>query len=96
MKRRKFLKTSGLQLGAALFAAESLSWLPENSLAYASHINPLHKSFQKPVTAITIGAGNRGNTYGRYALSEPEKLNIVGVAEPDIIRNEQYAVGHLK
>lgn len=36
----------------------------------------------KQVTAIIIGAGNRGNAYAAYAAEFPDKLKIVGVAEP--------------
>ncbi|XP_041479368.1 putative oxidoreductase YteT [Lytechinus variegatus] len=36
----------------------------------------------KLVTAIVIGAGNRGQTYAGYALEFPDKLKIVGVADP--------------
>jgi len=49
---------------------------------------------EKPVTAITLGAGARGNTYGNYAIRFPDQLNIVGVAEPIVIRNERYAKKH--
>ncbi|HNP52958.1 MAG TPA: Gfo/Idh/MocA family oxidoreductase [Ferruginibacter sp.] len=48
----------------------------------------------KPITAITLGAGNRGNVYGDYALKYPEQLDIVGVAEPIAVRNERYAQKH--
>ncbi len=48
----------------------------------------------KAVTAITLGAGNRGNTYGNYASKFPEQLNIVGVAEPISIRNKKYCEQH--
>ena len=48
----------------------------------------------RPVTAITLGAGSRGNTYGEYALAFPEELDIVGVAEPIPIRNERYTKKH--
>jgi hypothetical protein len=56
--------------------------------------NPLYKRLSKPVTAITIGAGARGNVYGDYAIEYPEQLNIVGVAEPNALRNERYAIKH--
>ncbi len=49
---------------------------------------------KKPVTAITLGAGNRGNVYGDYAAAYPAELDIVGVAEPIPIRNERYAQKH--
>jgi len=48
----------------------------------------------KPITAITCGAGNRGNVYGNYAVEYPEQLNIVGAAEPVPIRMERYAKKH--
>lgn len=47
-----------------------------------------------PVTAITLGAGSRGNVYGNYALEYPAELDIVGVAEPIPIRQERYARRH--
>lgn len=37
---------------------------------------------QKPVTAVIIGAGARGMTYARFAQEHPDRLQIVGVAEP--------------
>jgi hypothetical protein len=49
----------------------------------------------RPVTAITLGAGARGNTYGDYATAYPDRApNIVGVAEPIPIRQERYARKH--
>lgn len=56
--------------------------------------NPLHKPLAKPVTAITLGAGSRGNVYGNYAVQYPDQLDITGVAEPIAIRNERYAKKH--
>jgi predicted dehydrogenase len=37
---------------------------------------------QKPVTAVIVGAGGRGMTYARFAQEHPDRLQIVGVAEP--------------
>ena len=48
----------------------------------------------KPVRAITLGAGARGNVYGDYAVRYPGELDIVGVAEPIPIRNDRYAAKH--
>lgn len=48
----------------------------------------------RTITAITLGAGNRGNVYGDYAVQYPDALNIVGVAEPIPIRRERYAQKH--
>jgi predicted dehydrogenase len=36
----------------------------------------------KQATAVLIGAGDRGAIYAAYALRHPEKLRIVGLAEP--------------
>jgi predicted dehydrogenase len=46
------------------------------------------------VTAITLGAGARGNVYGNYAAAYPQQLDIVGVAEPIPIRQERYSQKH--
>ena len=36
----------------------------------------------KPITAIILGAGNRGSTYASYAKAYPDQLQIVAIAEP--------------
>lgn len=56
--------------------------------------NPLHRKPEKPVTVITLGAGNRGNVYGNFALSYPDEMDVVGVAEPIPVRNERYTEKH--
>lgn len=91
--RRDALRLLGLSAAAtalptALEARNELGQpilLPENNL---------YKKLDKPVTAIVCGAGNRGNVYGGYSLAYPDKLDIVGVAEPIAIRNERYATKH--
>ena len=35
-----------------------------------------------PVSVVVIGAGERGRVYSEYGLSFPEKMRVVGVAEP--------------
>ena len=44
----------------------------------------------KPVTAVIIGAGDRGrNVYGKYALEHPEEMRVTAVAEPDPQRRRE-------
>jgi len=45
----------------------------------------------KPVTAVILGAGNRGNTYASYAKEHPEELQIVAVADPRMDRRNMLA-----
>jgi predicted dehydrogenase len=47
------------------------------------------------VTAVVIGAGNRGRfTFGSYALARPERLRVVAVAEPEPARRQAMAREH--
>jgi predicted dehydrogenase len=48
----------------------------------------------KTVKAILLGAGQRGNAYCEYALSHPDRLQIVGVAEPDPTRRNDFQKKH--
>jgi len=56
---------------------------------------PDQVSIDQPVTAVLIGAGERGmEAYGRYALSRPDLFRFVAVAEPDGSRREIFAQEH--
>ena len=49
----------------------------------------------RAVTAVVIGAGPRGRfAYGGQALAYPERMRVVGVAEPDAARREAMARAH--
>jgi predicted dehydrogenase len=37
---------------------------------------------KKPITAIVVGAGGRGRTYAQFSQEHPDRLRIVGTAEP--------------
>src|SRR5687768_4080193 len=89
--RRDALKA--LSLAAASFPLSSWATNEKGERIILSD-NPLHKRPAKPVTAITLGAGSRGNVYGNYAVQYPEQLDIIGVAEPIALRNERYAKKH--
>ncbi|MBL7726713.1 MAG: Gfo/Idh/MocA family oxidoreductase, partial [Dinghuibacter sp.] len=93
ISRRNLLKILGITAGSAAipFSAPAYNETGEPILLPD---NPLHIPPGKPVTAITCGAGSRGNLYGNYAVKYPEQLDIVGVAEPIPLRNERYAKKH--
>ncbi len=49
----------------------------------------------QPLTAILIGAGNRGyDAYGPYAVQHPDEIRFVAVAEPNDARRERFAAAH--
>jgi predicted dehydrogenase len=85
MNRRDALKTLGtLAAGAALPAGARA--VPAPSLPPGRQGKP-----SRPLTAIVLGAGNRGNVYAGYAAAHPDELRIVGVAEPVAHKNERFA-----
>lgn len=89
--RRDALRALGLSLGTAVFPFDTYA-INEKQERILMPLKP--NILSKPVTAITCGAGNRGNVYGGYAAKFPAELDIVGVAEPIAIRNERYAKLH--
>ena len=94
--RRKALKNLTIGVGGATLLSNPLSGFATtktNSKTIPSTKigNP---NIENPVTAITLGAGNRGNVYGNYGIEFPKELDIIGVAEPISIRKERYAKKH--
>lgn len=94
MNRRNLIKTLSFSLGASIISTETLGRIANNTYSYKIPSNPAHKPFVKAVTAITMGAGNRGNVYGGFAAKFPNELDIIGVAEPIPFRNERYSKIH--
>src|ERR1051325_4461542 len=91
--RRDWLRMMSILTGAS--AVSFSSWARnERGEKIILPDNPLHKPLAKPVTAITCGAGNRGNVYGGFSLQYPDQLDIIGVAEPVPFRNERYSKKH--
>ena len=43
----------------------------------------------KPLTAIIIGAGDRGTIYARYMAQMPDKFRVVGIADPQKARRDK-------
>ncbi len=91
--RREVLKALGISAGGLILNPFDLNADTRIPLSGYDD-NTLFKKPGKPVTAITLGAGARGNTYGNYAIEFPDELDIVGVAEPIPIRNERYVKKH--
>ncbi len=91
--RRELLKFLGVAAGSTALPLSSFAF-NEKGERILLPANPSHKKISKPVTAITCGAGSRGNVYGNYAVKYPDQLDIVGVAEPIPVRNERYAKKH--
>ncbi|MBP6004098.1 MAG: Gfo/Idh/MocA family oxidoreductase [Pyrinomonadaceae bacterium] len=95
LNRRDLLKTLSLTLGAGLvmpasaFSGSDAEFIPESFPNFKADLE-----LDKPITAITLGAGARGNVYGNYAVQYPNNLDIVGVAEPIKLRNERYTKKH--
>ncbi len=93
LSRRDVLKALGISIGSAVLPLSSWATNEHGEKIILPHFsNSLQ--LDKPVTAITCGAGNRGNVYGGFSLQYPDQLDIVGVAEPIAIRNERYAKKH--
>lgn len=89
--RRDALKALGLSAASLPLS----SWARNENAEKIILPDPaLFRPLARPVTAITLGAGNRGNVYGNYAVQYPDQLDIIGVAEPIPIRNERYTKKH--
>ena len=98
MTRREALRTMGLTIGAAALGFDGFTQINDNVFEYGLNLDevfkPIKNPLNRPITAITCGAGNRGNTYGGYAEVFHDQVKIIGVAEPIPIRNERYAKTH--
>ncbi len=40
------------------------------------------------IKVVLVGAGDRANEYSKYALQHPDKMQVVGVVDPNKIRND--------
>ena len=89
--RRHVLKTLVSSLGLPLIPYSSFANDGENELL---HLPIFTEKPEKPVTAIVLGAGNRGTVYGNFAAAYPEQMDFVGVAEPITIRRERFSEKH--
>ncbi len=91
LNRRQLLKAFGLTAGATSFVINTQA---KDKQAVTFLENPEQLILDKPITAIVLGAGNRGNVYGRYAVANPTNVKMIGVAEPIEFRNDRFAKTH--
>jgi predicted dehydrogenase len=89
--RREVIKAMVFSLGGGILSSHK--WKGEYEEKEILLPDPINK-LQKAVTAITLGAGARGNVYGDYGVKYPDRLQIVGVAEPNTERNIRYSQKH--
>jgi predicted dehydrogenase len=47
-----------------------------------------------PVSLAVVGAGNRGNAHGDWALANPDRARVVAVSEPREARRGRFAARH--
>lgn len=87
---RKFLRSfSSMKVNTTLRWKEVASIFDLKSDVFD---NPDHSRIKSPVTAILVGAGNRGNIYADYAIKNPGELKIVGVADPNPERRNKVKI----
>jgi len=93
INRRDLIQKLSLGIGAA--ALPLSTWAKDETGRVLRLPDPKKKrKFAKAITAITLGAGNRGNVYGNYSIEYPDEIDIVGVAEPIEIRRQRYSEKH--
>lgn len=93
ISRRDLLKLMSTAAGTAAIPFSSFAYDHPSEKMFLP-LFPEGASPARPVTAITCGAGSRGNVYGNFALSYADQLDIIGVAEPIPFRNEKYTKKH--
>lgn len=97
MERRDFLKNAGrVVTSAAILSCDSAMLKATENNSEMSTLQDdikkeLNANLNKPLTAIVIGAGSRGNVYTRYALLYPGSLKIVGVSDINEFRRKKMA-----
>lgn len=90
LNRRQMLKTLGA-MAVSPGIVKSFSGMQGPSRETGVLQEGQRQALEKPLTAVVLGAGNRGNVYAGYSLLHPEELKMVGVAEPVPYKNETFA-----
>jgi len=93
MKHNNWNRRDIIKMGSlfAFGASASAMAKPTKSLPISFPQDSRYKKPEKPITAVVLGAGNRGNVYAGYSKQFPDELKIVGVAEPIDYRRKRFA-----
>ena len=100
MKRRDFLKTTGLlAAGAAIshnaIAASAVSAVPGSSDDKEGDLNGLYApkilkaDVNRTISVVIIGIGNRGKVYANYAKKFPQIMQVAGIVDNNVQRLER-------
>lgn len=90
--RRDIIKTMGFASLGVTIGKRTFGHNPGKRVLYPGPAGEYAAKPKKPVTAIVLGAGNRGwGAYSSYAKRFPDELKIVGVAEPIPYRRERIS-----
>lgn len=87
---RKFLRSLNIVKENVTFRWKEVASM--FGMHYDVFEDPRHIKIKKPVTAILIGAGHRGNIYADYAIRNPGELKIVAVADPNLERQNRVRI----
>ncbi len=91
MKRRQAIKSVSSALFAPLLLSTDLGHSSGHRVELPDYDKGAdQKPFNKPLTCIIIGAGNRGWLYSGYSGKFPDQMKLVGIAEPVKIRQEKF------
>lgn len=91
MNRRELLKHFG-RLGIATPFMHI--WGATANPGVSSEFVPLNARApapEQPVSLLVAGAGERGNAYAAYSERHPDEIQVVGVAEPNIVRRRRFS-----
>ena len=95
MKNRSWKRRDVLKAGSLIALAAPLAGLPfknkDGGLPISLPQDARFKKLARPVTAVVLGAGSRGNVYASYSQKYPDELKIVGVAEPIEYRRKKFS-----
>ena len=95
ISRRNAMKTMALSTLAAPAFMNFTTMAGDNAIEIKPEENDSnHKEFDKPLTCIIIGAGNRGLGYSYYASNNPKEMKVIGIAEPVKIRQNIFKTQH--